>query len=176
MKNRSLLRWVSLTLAIFIILISQSQSHAATQTLPILDYLTIESFINRTLQWRGSSDHPLKSHGNLKLSTSSVVAGVLSFVAASISSAGGGSIANVMYNLQAKSAKFGGMTMIDYDIALLSEPCMLNSVGFWKMESDRNLGARNGYENLETGGSGEVKSVEEPLVSMEGKGTPGPVQ
>ncbi|KAE8728552.1 hypothetical protein F3Y22_tig00004205pilonHSYRG00013 [Hibiscus syriacus] len=237
MKNQSLLRWVSLALAIFIILV---QSHAATQTQPILDNLTIESFINRTLQWRRSSTHhPLKSHGNLKLSTSSVVAGVLSFVAASISSAGGvgggglfipiltivgsldlktatsfsafmvtgGSIANVMYNLQAKSSKFGGKTLIDYDIALLSEPCMLlgvsvgvvcnlvlpewlitimfaiflvwstiktcrNGVMFWKMESDRNLGARNGYENLETGKSGEVKSVEEPLVSMEGKETP----
>ncbi|KAK8601085.1 hypothetical protein V6N13_059165 [Hibiscus sabdariffa] len=224
MKNQSLVRWISLALFIFIILI---QSQAATQTQPILDNLTIESFINRTLQLRSSTRHLLKSHGNMKLSTSSVVAGVLSFVAASISSAGGvgggglfipiltivgcfdlktatsfsafmvtgGSVANVMYNLRAKSAKLGGKTLIDYDIALLSEPCMLlgvsvgvvcnlvlpewlitimfatflvwsttktcrNGVGFWKMESE----ARNEYENLE---SGEVKSVEEPLVGKE---------
>ncbi|KAE8659750.1 transcription factor ILR3-like [Hibiscus syriacus] len=181
----------------------------------------------------------LKSHGNMKLSTSSVVAGVLSFMASSISSAGGvgggglfipiltivgcldlktatsfsafmvtgGSIANVMYNLIAKSAKFGGKTLIDYDIALLSEPCMLlgvsvgvvcnlvlpewlitimfaiflvwstsktcsNGIEFWKLESDRHLGTRNGYGNLENGESGEAKSLEEPLVSMEGKESP----
>ncbi|XP_039008848.1 sulfite exporter TauE/SafE family protein 5-like [Hibiscus syriacus] len=236
MKNQSLLRWISLTLTIFILLTTQSQSHATTQTQPIVDNPTIDSFINRTLQWRRSTHQMSKSHGNMKLSTSSVVAGVLSFMAASISSAGGvgggglfipiltilgcvdlktatsfsalmvtgGSIANVMYNLLAKSAKSGGKTLIDYDIALLSEPCMLlgvsvgvvcnlvlpewlitimfaiflvwstiktcsTGVEFWKLESGRHLGTRNGYGNLENGESGEAKSLEEPLVSMERK-------
>ncbi|XP_061336440.1 sulfite exporter TauE/SafE family protein 2-like isoform X2 [Gastrolobium bilobum] len=89
-----------------------------------------------------------------------VVAGVLCFIASSISSAGGigggglfipiltivagldlktasglsafmvtgGSIANVMCNLCATCPKFGGKSLIDYDIALLSEPCMLLGV------------------------------------------------
>lgn len=40
----------------------------------------------------------------------------------------GGSVANVMYNMCIRSTKFGGKTLIDYDIALLSEPCMLLGV------------------------------------------------
>ncbi|XVF87643.1 hypothetical protein PTKIN_Ptkin18bG0136700 [Pterospermum kingtungense] len=231
-------RWnISLTLPILIILISlQSQSSHATQTQPILDDLTIESFINKTLQWRS---HLRKSQGDhrLKLSAPTLLAGVFCFVAASISSAGGigggglfipiltivagldlktassfsafmvtgGSIANVMYNLR-------GKTLIDYDIALLSEPCMLlgvsigvvcnhffpewlitilfaiflvwstfktcrHGVWHWKMESDRYHETRNGYEKLENGvikngtcgESGENKSLEEPLVGVEGK-------
>ncbi|XVF27789.1 hypothetical protein REPUB_Repub14bG0139200 [Reevesia pubescens] len=242
MKIKKLLRWISLTLPIFIILISQSQSRA-TQTQPILDYLTIDRFINKTLRWK--HHHLINFQGNrLKLSTSTVVAGVFCFIAASISSAGGigggglfipiltivagldlktassfsafmvtgGSTANVMYNLCTKSAKFGGKTLIDYDIALLSEPCMLlgvsvgvvcnlvlpewlitilfaiflvwstfktcrNGVGFWKKESNQHLDTRNGYEKLENGvikvgtcgESGEIKSLEEPLVGNEGK-------
>nr|KJB57697.1 hypothetical protein B456_009G176100 [Gossypium raimondii] len=156
MKIQDLLRWVSL-----IFLISQGQSHS-TQKHPILDdNLTIESFINKTLQWRKNTLHLLKLQGNrLELSTSTVVAAVLSFVAASISSAGGigggglfipiltlvgcldlktassfsafmvtgGSVANVMFNLGAQSAMFGGKSLIDYDIALLSEPFMLLGV------------------------------------------------
>ena len=157
MKIQNLLRWISLTLPIFIILINQSQSHA-TQPQPILDNLTIDSFINKTLQWKSRL---ITFQGNkLKLSASTLLAGVFCFIAASISSAGGigggglfipilifvagldlktassfsafmvtgGSIANVMYNLRTKSAKFGGKTLIDYDIALLSEPCMLLGV------------------------------------------------
>lgn len=89
-----------------------------------------------------------------------VQAGVLCFVAAAISSAGGigggglfipilaiiaglelktassisafmvtgGSIANVICNLVIKSPRSGGKCLIDYDIALLSEPCMLLGV------------------------------------------------
>ncbi|XP_022724297.1 sulfite exporter TauE/SafE family protein 5-like [Durio zibethinus] len=241
MKIHVLLRWVSLTLPIFIILISQSQSHL-TQTQPILDDLTIGSFVNKTLQWKSRL---IKFQGNkLKLSASTALAGVFCFIAASISSAGGigegglfipiltivagldlktassfsafmvtgGSIANVMYNLRTKSAKFGGKNLIDYDIVLLSEPCMLlgvsvgvvcnlvlpewlitilfaiflvfstfktcrNGVGFWKMESDQHQETRNGCERLEIGvikngtcgESGEIKSLEEPLVGTEGK-------
>ncbi|KAK8664841.1 hypothetical protein V6N13_084614 [Hibiscus sabdariffa] len=42
----------------------------------------------------------------------------------------GGSVSNVMYNLRAKSDRFGRQrkALIDYDIALLSEPCMLLGV------------------------------------------------
>ncbi|KAA8515452.1 hypothetical protein F0562_018937 [Nyssa sinensis] len=40
----------------------------------------------------------------------------------------GGSIANVVYSMFITSKKFGGKTLIDYDIALLSEPCMLLGV------------------------------------------------
>ncbi|GKV42316.1 hypothetical protein SLEP1_g49726 [Rubroshorea leprosula] len=40
----------------------------------------------------------------------------------------GGSVANVIYTLCTTSEKFGGKTLIDYDIALLSEPCMLLGV------------------------------------------------
>ncbi|XVF25963.1 hypothetical protein REPUB_Repub13aG0259200 [Reevesia pubescens] len=239
MKIQNLLRWISLTLSIFI---SQSQSHAK-QTQPILDNLTIDSFINKTLQWR--SHHLIKFQENkLKLSTPTILAGAFCFIAASISSAGGigggglfipiltivagldlktassfsafmvtgGSIANVMYNLRTESAMFRGKTLIDYDIALLSEPCMLlgvsigvvcnlvlpewlitilfaifliwstfktcrNGCGYWQMESDQHQETKNGYEKLENGvikngscgESGEIKSLEEPLVGKEGK-------
>jgi len=40
----------------------------------------------------------------------------------------GGSVANVMCNMFTRSAKFGGQTLVDYDIAILSEPCMLLGV------------------------------------------------
>lgn len=92
---------------------------------------------------------------------SSVISGVLCFVAASISSAGGigggglfipilsivagfdlktassfsafmvtgGSMANVLYNTLIRSSNAEGKKgLIDYDIALLSEPCMLLGV------------------------------------------------
>ncbi|KAJ6416444.1 hypothetical protein OIU84_002328 [Salix udensis] len=96
----------------------------------------------------------------LKIAPSMVIAGVLCFIAASISSAGGigggglyipiltivasldlktassftafmvtgGSVANVMCNMFTRSAKFGGQTLVDYDIAILSEPFMLLGV------------------------------------------------
>ncbi|XVE87865.1 hypothetical protein DITRI_Ditri19aG0022600 [Diplodiscus trichospermus] len=157
MKVQNFLSWISLTLPVFIILINQCQSHAE-QTQPILDNLTIDSFINQTLQWK---NRLVKFQRNkLKLSTSTVLTGAFCFIAASISSAGGigggglfipiltivagldlktassfsafmvtgGSVANVMCNLGAKGAKFGDKTLIDYDIALLSEPCMLLGV------------------------------------------------
>lgn len=156
--------------------------------------------------------------GGLFIPILSIVAGLDLKTASSFSAfmVTGGSIANVMYNLLRayKSANFGGKTLIDYDIALLSEPCMLlgvsigvicnrffpewlitilfaiflvwstfktcsHGVGHWKMESDRHQETGNiGYEKLENGvinkngitcgESGENKSLEEPLVSMEG--------
>ncbi|XP_050368279.1 sulfite exporter TauE/SafE family protein 5-like [Argentina anserina] len=129
-----------LTLSLSILITSTSQ---AKQTQPISDVLRNTYEIQ------------------LELFTPLVVAGVLCFIAASISSAGGigggglfipiltlvagldlrtasslsafmvsgGSIANVMFNLCIKgSTKFGGKSLIDYDIALLSEPCMLLGV------------------------------------------------
>ncbi|GMI77547.1 hypothetical protein like AT1G61740 [Hibiscus trionum] len=148
-----MLRWVSLTLSIFIFFISSqiTESHPTQtqqQSPTIVDNLTIQTFLNKALQW--------KSQGNqLKLSTPTVLAAVCCFLAAIVSSAGGigggglfipvltilagldlktassfsafmvtgGSIANVMYNLRTTSE-----ALIDYDIALLSEPCMLLGV------------------------------------------------
>ncbi|XP_021294816.1 sulfite exporter TauE/SafE family protein 2-like [Herrania umbratica] len=157
MKIQNLLRWIGLTLPIYIALANQNQSHA-TQTQPILDDLTIVSFIKKTLLWKS---HLIKFQGNrLQLSAPTVLAGVFCFMASSISSAGGvgggglyipiltimagldlktastfsafmvagGSTANVVYNLRTTSSKFGGKTLIDYDVALLSEPCMLLGV------------------------------------------------
>ncbi|EOY28541.1 Sulfite exporter TauE/SafE family protein, putative [Theobroma cacao] len=157
MKIQNLLRWIGLTLPIYIILASQNQSHA-TQTQPIFDDLTTDSFIKKTLHWKR---HLIKFQGNrLKLSAPTVLSGVFCFIASSISSAGGvgggglyipiltivagldlktastfsafmvagGSTANVIYNLRTTSSKFGGKTLIDYDVALLSEPCMLLGV------------------------------------------------
>ncbi|KAE9613492.1 hypothetical protein Lal_00015880 [Lupinus albus] len=123
----------------------------AKPTQPISDILNI-------YQW-GSVAQTLQET-QLHMSGSMVVAGVLCFIASSISSAGGigggglfipiltivagvdlktasslsafmvtgGSIANVMYNMCTTSPKFGGKSLIDYDIALLSEPCMLLGV------------------------------------------------
>ncbi|CAN8245144.1 unnamed protein product [Cochlearia groenlandica] len=96
---------------------------------------------------------------NIELSTSTIIAAALSFLAASISSAGGigggglyvpimtivagldlktassfsafmvtgGSVANVGCNLFATNAR-SGKALIDFDLALLLEPCMLIGV------------------------------------------------
>ncbi|OMO64945.1 Transmembrane protein TauE like protein [Corchorus olitorius] len=70
--------------------------------------------------------------GGLYIPILTIVAGLDLKTASSFSAfmVTGGSIANVMYNLRAQSDKFGGKskTLIDYDIALLSEPCMLLGV------------------------------------------------
>ncbi|KAJ4976051.1 hypothetical protein NE237_001157 [Protea cynaroides] len=141
MKSHGFLKWVCLPITIFTIL-SQSQ---AKQIQPISNPLKINQFINQISKWRGTQ---------LSTATRTTLAGLLCFVAAAISSAGGiggggiflpilnivvgldlktassfsafmvagGSVANVIYNL------FGGKTLIDYDIALLSEPSMLLGV------------------------------------------------
>ncbi|KAK3035108.1 hypothetical protein RJ639_032610 [Escallonia herrerae] len=96
----------------------------------------------------------------LKFEATTVIAGVLCFLAATISSAGGigggglfipiltivagldlkrassfsafmvtgGSVANVVYFMFITSPKYGGKALIDYDIALLSQPFMLLGV------------------------------------------------
>lgn len=136
----------------FVIFVTLSQSHAKETQLE--DTLQVNQFLNKIQKWR--SDRDFKS----EVRTSTVIAGVLCFIASSISSAGGigggglfisiltivaglelktatsfsafmvtgGSIANVMYNMLTISSKFGGKSLTDYDIALLSEPCMLLGV------------------------------------------------
>nr|GMD08978.1 sulfite exporter TauE/SafE family protein 2-like [Ipomoea batatas] len=112
-------------------------------------------FLDSVYQWRSEG-------GNLKLGGPVVVAGVLCFMAATISSAGGigggglyipiltivaglelktassfsafmvtgGIIANVVCSMFMPSSKHGGRVLVDFDIALLSEPFMLLGVSF----------------------------------------------
>ncbi|XP_010434202.1 PREDICTED: uncharacterized protein LOC104718204 [Camelina sativa] len=111
-----------------------------------------QKLLYKVQQWRTSLKE--SSAAELKLSSAIIVAGVLCFFASLISSAGGigggglfipimtivagldlktassfsafmvtgGSIANVISNL------FGGKALLDYDLALLLEPCMLLGV------------------------------------------------
>lgn len=154
MKANTILTWLAVSLAI---LIALSQSRAE-ETRPLSNNLKIDLFLDKIGKW---SHHQIQSQETgLKLAPSMVIAGVLCFIAASVSSAGGigggglyipiltivasldlktassfsafmvtgGSVANVMCNMFTRSAKFGGQTLVDYDIAILSEPCMLLGV------------------------------------------------
>ncbi|CAG7889278.1 unnamed protein product, partial [Brassica rapa] len=118
----------------------------------------VNQLLNKTSSWL---DFPTKfNQPKIELTASTIIAAVLSFIAASISSAGGigggglyvpimtivagldlktassfsafmvtgGSIANVGCNLFVRNPKAGGKTMIDFDLALLLEPCMLLGV------------------------------------------------
>ncbi|XP_030456917.2 sulfite exporter TauE/SafE family protein 5-like [Syzygium oleosum] len=129
---------------------------------PISSITRSHDLSSQTHQWRHTQmTKPQETHVKFKSFPPPMVqAGVLCFVAAAVSSAGGigggglfipilaivaglelktassfsafmvtgGSIANVICNLIIKSPKFGGKCLIDYDIALLSEPCMLLGV------------------------------------------------
>lgn len=68
--------------------------------------------------------------GGLFIPILAIVAGLDLKTASSFSAfmVTGGSLANVLCNLCNTSSKFGGGSLIDYDIALLSEPCMLLGV------------------------------------------------
>ncbi|KAE9595036.1 putative transmembrane protein TauE [Lupinus albus] len=68
--------------------------------------------------------------GGLFIPTLTIVAGLDLKTASTLSAfmVTGGSLANVMYNICTTSPKFGGNSLIDYDIALSSEPCMLLGV------------------------------------------------
>ncbi|KAB5533888.1 hypothetical protein DKX38_016974 [Salix brachista] len=154
MKANTILTWLAVSLAI---LIALSQS-SAEETRPFSNNLKIDVVLERFDKW---SHHQMQSQETgLKIAPSMVIAGVLCFIAASISSAGGigggglyipiltivanldlktassftafmvtgGSVANVMCNMFTRSAKFGGQTVVDYDIAILSEPFMLLGV------------------------------------------------
>ncbi|CAF1723329.1 sulfite exporter TauE/SafE family protein 2-like [Brassica napus] len=118
----------------------------------------VHQLLNKTSSWL---DFPNKfNQPKIELTASTLIAVVLSFLAATISSAGGigggglyvpimtivagldlktassfsafmvtgGSIANVGCNLFVRNPKAGGKTMIDFDLALLLEPCMLLGV------------------------------------------------
>ncbi|KAF2303620.1 hypothetical protein GH714_020192 [Hevea brasiliensis] len=152
MKTINTLAGLTLSLAI---LITFCQSNAE-QTQPLSTVLKTDQFLNKVAHWVHQQIQ--FQEPTLKLAPPTLLAGILCFIAASISSAGGigggglfipiliivagldlktatsfsafmvtgGSIANVMCNLC--SPKFGGKALIDYDIALLSEPCMLLGV------------------------------------------------
>ncbi|XP_004145090.1 sulfite exporter TauE/SafE family protein 5 [Cucumis sativus] len=128
----------------------------ANQIKPFSDFTSIHHFLNKTQQWLTTHQAPFHQT-HLPISPPIVVAGVLCFIAASLSSAGGigggglylpiltivagvdlktassltacmvtgGSIANVLSNFFSKS---GGKCLINFDIALLTEPCMLLGV------------------------------------------------
>ncbi|KAJ8761614.1 hypothetical protein K2173_004390 [Erythroxylum novogranatense] len=147
---------ISLTLSL-LILTRASQSHAL-RAQSVSNILKIDQFLNQTAKWKNYQIQFLEA--KLEMGSAMVMTGVLCFIAASISSAGGigggglfipilnivgdldlktascfsafmvtgGSLANVMYHMLAPCAKFGSKTLIDYDIALLSEPCMLLGV------------------------------------------------
>ncbi|KAF9672199.1 hypothetical protein SADUNF_Sadunf11G0015800 [Salix dunnii] len=154
MKANTTLAWLAASLAI---LIALSQS-SAEETRPFSNNLKIDLVLEKIDKW---SHHQMQSQETgLKIAPSLVITGVLCFIAASISSAGGigggglyipiltivasldlktassftafmvtgGSVANVMCNMFTRSAKFGGQTVVDYDIAILSEPFMLLGV------------------------------------------------
>ncbi|XP_054791504.1 sulfite exporter TauE/SafE family protein 2-like [Prosopis cineraria] len=158
MSSRSL---QSLFLVLFIIVFFIIPSIHATQThLPTVpDSLgTHHVFLHKVSELKAHAQKFQETQ--LHPSTLLVVAGILCFIASSISSAGGiggggifvpiltivagldlktasslsafmvtgGSAANVLCSMCTKSPKYGGKTLIDYDIALLSEPCMLLGV------------------------------------------------
>ncbi|XAR65583.1 hypothetical protein NMG60_11009747 [Bertholletia excelsa] len=155
MKNQIFLRWFILLLTILITLKHSQAKHAH----PISEISRIFDQIPNPIRkwWIYRKKF---QEAELKLTGPVVMSGLLSFLAASISSAGGigggglfipilsivanldlktasslsafmvsgGSFANVMCQLFMKNSKYGGRTLIDYDIALLSEPCMLLGV------------------------------------------------
>ncbi|KAK7328031.1 hypothetical protein VNO77_22125 [Canavalia gladiata] len=126
----------------------------AKQTQPFSDILNVDLFLDKIYQW-GSEVYRFQD-SQILVSAPLVLSGVLCFIASSISSAGGigggglfipiltivagldlktasslsafmvtgGSIANVICNM----CTFRTKSLIDYDIALSSEPCMLLGV------------------------------------------------
>ncbi|KAE9597117.1 hypothetical protein Lal_00007587 [Lupinus albus] len=68
--------------------------------------------------------------GGLFIPILTIVAGLDLKTASSLSAfmVTGGSLANVMCNMCATSPRFGGKSLINYDIALLSQPCILLGV------------------------------------------------
>ncbi|KAE8673477.1 hypothetical protein F3Y22_tig00111783pilonHSYRG00465 [Hibiscus syriacus] len=157
MKIQNLQGCVSLTLPIFIFFISTqiTQSHPTKPPPSILDNLAVHSFLNKTLQWKPLGNQLKLSTPTVLAAVCCFIASVLSsaggigggglFIPVLTIVAGldlktasgfsafmvtGGSIANVMYGLRTKSDKSRrkGKGLVDYDIAILSEPCMLLGV------------------------------------------------
>ncbi|KAJ4912797.1 Sulfite exporter TauE/SafE family protein [Raphanus sativus] len=140
------------TFFVFLLLLVCALAINANQQEENQPIIISHKILHRVQQWRTSLKE--SSAQELKLSSAIIVAGVLCFMAALISSAGGigggglfipimtivagfdlktassfsafmvtgGSIANVISNL------FGGKPLLDYDLALLLEPCMLLGV------------------------------------------------
>lgn len=140
--------FVFLLLLLCVSAINANQQEENNQEHPQISH----KILFKVQQWRTSLRE--SSAAELKLSSAIILAGVFCFLAAFISSAGGigggglfipimtivagfdlktassfsafmvtgGSIANVISNL------FGGKALLDYDLALLLEPCMLLGV------------------------------------------------
>ncbi|CAK8530409.1 unnamed protein product [Lathyrus sativus] len=151
------MRTKSIILLIFITIFAFNPSNAK-QTQPFSTMLNINHILNKLPQLKTLTQGFQESQ--LQVSAPLVVAGILCFIASSISSAGGiggggifipiltivagldlkvassisafmvtgGSVANVICYMFTTSPKFGGKSLIDYDIALSSEPCMLLGV------------------------------------------------
>ncbi|XP_010999541.1 PREDICTED: uncharacterized protein LOC105107347 [Populus euphratica] len=154
MKANTILKWLAVSLAI---LIALSQSRAE-ETQPLSNNLKIDLFLDKIGQWSHhhiqSQETGLKlapsmviagalcfiaasissaggiGGGGLYIPILTIVASLDLKTASSFSAfmVTGGSVANVMCNMFTRSAKFGGQTLVDYDIAILSEPCMLLGV------------------------------------------------
>uniref|UniRef100_A0A1J3IC26 Sulfite exporter TauE/SafE family protein 2 n=1 Tax=Noccaea caerulescens TaxID=107243 RepID=A0A1J3IC26_NOCCA len=155
-KMRNNLVPVILSFITFIILLTPSIAEPETPETSFL--FPVDKILNKTNSWL---QFPAKfNQPKIELTTSTIIAAILSFLASSISSAGGigggglyvpimtivagldlktassfsafmvtgGSIANVGCNLFVRNHKSGGKTIIDFDLALLLEPCMLLGV------------------------------------------------
>lgn len=144
---------IALSFTTFIIFLTPSIAEQEPSFL-----LPVDQILNKTSSWLDFSTK--FNQPKIELTTSTIIAALLSFLASSISSAGGigggglyvpimtivagldlktassfsafmvtgGSIANVGCNLFVRNPKSGGKTLIDFDLALLSEPCMLLGV------------------------------------------------
>ncbi|XP_016491105.1 sulfite exporter TauE/SafE family protein 5 isoform X1 [Nicotiana tabacum] len=153
--HNSYLKWT-----FFLIFLTTCRFSIAKQTNPTSDIPKLDQFLNAIYEWRVNQQQKQADTGLKLLEAPTVVAGVLCFLAASISSAGGigggglyvpiltiiagvdlktassfsafmvtgGSVANVVCNMFITSPKNGGKILIDFDIALLSQPCMLLGV------------------------------------------------
>ncbi|KAL5972818.1 hypothetical protein ACLOJK_039624 [Asimina triloba] len=151
--------WASFLLAALAVLCHYSHARQTNQYF-ISDSNLLKPFVNQLFEWR--RNRIPSHHGNLPIGLHTILAGVLCFGAAAISSAGGlggggvylpilsivaglelktaaaftafmvagASVANVMSHLFCPIAPnlVGNKHLIDYDIALLSEPCMLLGV------------------------------------------------
>lgn len=131
---------------------------AVSETTADSVFSTLNQTFNTTSQWLSYTKHFNQSA--IELSIPTIIAAVLSFLAASISSAGGigggglfisimtivaglemktassfsafmvtgVSVANVGCNLFVRNPKSGGKTLIDFDLALTLQPCLLLGV------------------------------------------------
>ncbi|EOA33366.1 hypothetical protein CARUB_v10020270mg [Capsella rubella] len=148
--------FVPMILSFFITFLMFLTPSTAEQEPSILS--PVDNFLNQTSSYLDFTEK--FNQPRIEFTTSTIIAAFLSFLASSISSAGGigggglyvpimtivagldlktassfsafmvtgGSIANVGCNLFLRNPKSGGKTLIDFDLALLLEPCMLLGV------------------------------------------------